>query len=246
MMMRAMELQAIRYEVDGKSFTGYLADGSGGRRVPGVLVAHEGAGLVEHPKQRTRRLAELGYVAFAMDIFGGTDLPLEEAKAIVRELRADRAMLRRRAHAALDVLVAHPGVDAQQLAAIGFCFGGTAVLELVRDAADVRCVVGFHAGLDAPPSSDANKFQGKLLVCLGEQDPVVTAEHRDTFVTEMAAGGVDWQMIVYGGAAHSFTNPDIDAYGYPGFAYDAVADRRSWLAMRNLFDETLGPVTGAP
>jgi dienelactone hydrolase len=238
-----MELEALPYVVDGRSYTGYLADGSRGRRSPGVLVAHEGAGLTQHLKERTRKLAELGYVAFALDLFGEPDLSLERRKEIVRELRADRAALRRRAGAALGVLRAQPRVDGSRLAAIGFCFGGTAVLELARDGADLAGVVGFHPGLDPSPG-DARGIRGRVLVCCGEKDPVVTAQHRDAFVAEMSSAGVDWQMIVYGGAAHSFTNPEIDAFGYPGFAYHAVADRRSWLALRNFLDEALGPVAG--
>lgn len=239
-----MELQATSYEVGGKPFTGYLADGSRGGRVPGVLVAHEGPGLTAHTLERTRMLAELGYVAFAVDLYGEPNPPLERAKALVKELRADLTTLRGRVDAALDLLVAHPAVDARRTAAIGFCFGGTAVLELARSGADVACVVGFHAGLDTTAPEDARAIKGKVLVCQGEQDPVVTARHRDAFAAEMAAAGVDWQMMLLGGVGHSFTNRYIDAMGFPGFAYDAVADRRSWLAMRNLFDDVLGPVTG--
>lgn len=239
-----MELEATRYEVDGKAFTGHVGDGSGGRRAPGVLVAHEGPGLNAHILERTRMLAELGYVAFAIDLYGETDPPLERAKELVRELRADRATLRRRTIAAHELLKAHPSVDPARTAAIGFCFGGIAVLELARCGADVACVVGFHAALDTPTPADARAIRCKVLVCLGDADPIVTAQQRDAFVAEMAAAKVDWQMLLYGGVGHSFTNRDIDAFGFPGFVYDAVADRRSWLAMRNFFDEVLGPVTG--
>ena len=240
----AMELEALRYEVDGQSFTGYLADGSQGRRTSGILVAHEGPGLSAHIKERTRRLAELGHVAFALDLYGEAEPPLERAKAFVRELRADRAALRRRSAAALAVLAAHPRVDARRLAAVGFCFGGTAVLELARAGAGLACVVGFHPGLDAAEPHDARAIRGSVLVCLGDKDPVVSAEQRAAFAAEMSAAGVDWQLVLYGGVGHSFTNRDIDAYGFPGFAHDAAADRRSWLAMQNLFDEVLAPVSG--
>jgi dienelactone hydrolase len=235
-----MEIDTIRYEGDGRSFTGYLADGSGGGRVPGILVAHEGPGPTEHVRERARMLAELGHVAFALDLYGEPGLSIERAKELVRALRADRAALRRRARAALDVLTSHPHVDSGRLAAIGYCFGGTAVLELARSGADLSCVVGFHPGLDATPQ-DASAVRGKVLVCAGEKDPVVTAEQRAAFAAEMSAAGVDWQLYLLGGAGHSFTNREIDAYGFPGFAYHAVADRRSWLAMQNLFDEVLAP-----
>lgn len=240
----AMELEATRYEVDGKSFTGYLADGSGGRTAPGILVAHEGPGLTGHVKERSRMLADIGYVAFALDLYGEANPPLERAKMFVRELRADLATLRRRTSAALDLLKAHPSVDAHRIAAIGFCFGGTAVLELARGGADVACVVGFHAGLDTTAPCAAGAIKGKVLVCQGDKDPIISAPQRDAFVAEMSAARVDWQMILYGGVGHSFTNRESDAWGFPGFVYDPVADRRSWLAMRSFFDEVLGPVTG--
>jgi len=243
--MRAMELEARSYEVDGRSFPGWLADGSGGRSAPGILVVHEGPGLTEHCKERARRLGELGYVAYAMDLYGEPGLSLERAKEIVRELRADRATLVRRTGAALDLVEAHPGADAARSAAIGFCFGGTAVLELARSGRDLRAVVGFHAGLDEEPR-DGGAIRARVLMCLGAADPVVTARHRDAFTSEMTTAGVDWQMILYGGVGHSFTNREIEAYDFPGFAYDEVADRRSWRAMRAFLDEVLGPAGEAP
>ena len=189
-------------------------------------------------------LADLGYVAFAMDIFGEPVGTPDRARAFVRALSADLPTLRRRANAALDLLKAQPNVDAARTAAVGFCFGGTTVLELARSGADVACVVGFHAGLTTSAPEDAKAIRGKVLVCQGTDDPVITAEQRDAFAAEMTAGRVDWQMHLYGGVGHSFTNREIDAWKFPGFAYDEVADRRSWLAMRNLFDEVLGPVFG--
>ncbi len=235
-----MDLQAIDYEVGGKTFTGYLADGSGGRRVPGILVAHEGPGLTAHPKERARMLAELGYVAFALDLYGEKDPTIDRAKTLVRGLRADLATLRARAAAAHDLLRAHPRVDRGRTAAIGFCFGGTAVLELARSGADLAGVVGFHAGLDTTAPGDARAIRGKVLVCLGADDPIVDAEQRRAFVAEMTAARVDWQMHLYGGVGHSFTNRESDAWKFPGFAYDRQADRRSWQAMRDFLDDVLG------
>lgn len=236
-----MELHSSHYEVDGESFTGYFADGSGGRRVPGILVAHDGIGLTEHTKDRARALARLGYVAFAMDIYGEGNPPMERAKLIVKGLRTDRAKLRRRAGRALEVLRAHPGVDAQKLAAIGYCFGGTAMIELARNGAALACVVGFHPGLDLPTLGDASAIKAKLLVCVGDKDPIVSAAHRAAFQAEMADANVDWQLSLYGGAGHSFTNPEIDAFCIPGFNYNATAQQRSWQAMRALLDEVFEP-----
>ena len=187
-------------------------------------------------------LAALGYVAFAMDTYGERPATIDEARVLLRGLMADLPTLRKRAQAALDIVKAHAHVDAARTAAIGFCFGGATVLELARSGADVAGVVGFHAGLTTTAPQDAKNIKAKVLVLLGAADPVITAEQRDAFVKEMEEGKVDWQMVVYGGVGHSFTNPDIDAYKFPGFAYDKNADARSWRAMRDFFDETLGPL----
>jgi dienelactone hydrolase len=238
-LLRGMDLQAVTYEALGRTFTGYLADGSAGGKPPGVLVVHEGGGLSDHAKDKARRLGELGYVAFAMDLFGETGFGLERAQALVRELSGDLDTLRGRAAAALGVLGNHPHVDAGRLGGIGFCFGGTTVLELGRAGQDLKAIVGFHAGLGTSRPAAPGGIKGKVLVVQGTDDPIVGAEARDAFVSEMTAAKADWQMLLLGGVGHSFTNPLIDALALPGFTYDAVADRRSWDAMRALFAETL-------
>jgi dienelactone hydrolase len=236
-----MDLQAIDHEVNGRSFTGYLADGSKGGKVPGVLVAHEGNGLSNTTKDRAAMLAELGYVAFAMDIFGEPGpLPMERGQALLRALMAEPGELNARSAGALDALRRHPHVDPGRLAGIGFCFGGTTVIELAKSGADVACVVGFHAGLTSLRPAEAGKTKARVLIAMGADDPIAPPQARDAFAAEMTAAGVDWQMLLMGGVGHSFTNPDVDALNYPGFKYDAVADRRAWAAMRQLFDETLG------
>ena len=237
-----MHTQDIEYRIDGKRFVGYLADGSNGRKTAGVLVAHEGGGMTGHPKERARMLAELGYVAFAMDTFGEVITDRAQAMTIIGQLTSDLTTLRRRARTALDLLKAQANVDASRTAAIGFCFGGTTVLELARGGADVRCVVGFHSGLATIAPQDAKNIKCKVMVCLGTLDPIIPALQRDAFIAEMQAGGVDYQMLLYGNAGHSFTNREVDAMNIPGFAYHAPTDQRSWQAMRNFFDETVRPV----
>jgi dienelactone hydrolase len=237
-----MHAQDIEYRIDGKQFVGYLADGSNGRRTAGVLVAHEGGGMTGHPKERARMLAQLGYVALAMDTFGEPITSREQAMAVIGALSNDLATLRKRGRTALDLLKAQANVDPSRTAAIGFCFGGTTVLELARSGADVGCVVGFHSGLTTIAPQDARNIRCKVMVCLGADDPIIPAEHRNAFIDEMRAGGVDYQMLVYGNAGHSFTNREVDAMNLPGFAYHASTDKRSWQAMRNFFDEVIKPV----
>lgn len=232
----------IPYEVDGKPFKGFLYDGSNGKKVPGVLVVHEGGGMTGHPKERARMLAELGYVAFAADLFGVPITSLEQARATYGALVADVPMWRRRALKGLDIVKTHANVDAKRLAAIGFCFGGMTVIEIARTGADVACVVGFHPGLSVRAPQDSKTIKCKVLMCVGAADPVIPVSDREGFMTEMEEAKVDWRMEIYGGIGHSFTNREIDARNLPGFKYDEVADKRSWQAMRNLFDEALGPV----
>ncbi|MEA3063166.1 MAG: hypothetical protein QOJ94_2947 [Sphingomonadales bacterium] len=233
-------LQAIDYAANGRDYRGFLADGSAGEPAPGILVAHEGGGLTDHAKGRAERLAGLGYVAFALDLFGDQAPTLDDKMALVRSLRADTAELRARGEAALKVLTSQAHVDENRLAAIGFCFGGTTIIELARGGAPLKALAGFHAGLTSAPAEDNRAIGGKLLLCLGAEDPVVPAEQRLSFLAEMTAAQVDWQMQLYGGVGHSFTNPEIDSWNYPGFRYDAQADALSWRAMRALFEETLG------
>jgi dienelactone hydrolase len=240
-----MDLQPIAYEHEGTSLKGYLADGSGGRPSPGILVAHEGGGLARHTRERARRLGELGYVAFALDMYGEEDLALERAMELGSALRTDIPRIRGRLAAALDVLTALPNVDPERLAAIGFCMGGAAVIELARTGAPLKCIIGFHAGiLDAPPEED-EAIAGTVLICHGADDPIVPPGRIHAFTGALTAARVDWQLHLYGGVGHSFTNRDIDALGIAGFAFDRTADARSWRSMLDLFDEALGGRTEA-
>lgn len=240
----AVKSEALTYEADGLGMVSqyYVDDSSSGRR-PGILVFPEAFGLGEHARSRAERLAGLGYAALACDLHGEgrvyTDL--QEVMPLLGPLREAPERIRVRARGGFDALLARPEVDGSKIAAIGFCFGGTMSLELARDGADVAGVVGFHSGLATAAPQDAKNIRGKVLVCIGADDPGVPAEQRAAFETEMREGGVDWRMHVYGGVVHSFTNPDADKLGRPEFArYDADADTRSWAEMRALFDEVFG------
>jgi dienelactone hydrolase len=155
-------------------------------------------------------------------------------------VRADTDRWRARARAALDALCAEPGVDATKVAAIGYCFGGSTALELARGGAPLSAVVSFHGGLEAPRPDDAKHIRAKVLVCHGAKDPLIPPEQVAAFEAQMRSTKVDWQLTSYGGAVHSFTNPDADKLGNPALAYDASADRRSWAAMLALFEEAFG------
>jgi dienelactone hydrolase len=241
-----VHIEDVAYDVDGNEMLGHLAfdDTRTGRRAA-VLLCHEGPGLDEHVKGRAERLAELGYVAFALDYHGGgVPLPLEDAMPRLGALMGDPTLTRRLAQAGLDVLLAQPAVDADRVAVIGFCFGGAMSVELARSGADVKAVVGFHPSLS--PSPDSTQIKGSVLMCVGTDDPFVSLEQRLAFEKDMSDAKVaDWNMELYGDVGHSFTNPRAGELGMPGIAYDAKADARSWAAMLRLFDETISP-GGAP
>jgi dienelactone hydrolase len=237
-----MHTRDIDYRADGARLVGQYVvdDGKTGKR-PGVLVCHEGPGLTEHTKKIAARLAGLGYAAFAMDYHGdGKPLAnLADARPRIAAWIADPTGIRARATAALDVLKSQKEVEATRLAAIGYCFGGTTSLELGRAGCDLKAIVGFHSGLATARPQDAANIKGKVLVCIGADDPIIPAEQRADFEKEMKAAGVDWRLQLYGGAGHSFTNPAADSRGMEGFFYHEATDRRSWNAMIELFNETL-------
>jgi dienelactone hydrolase len=231
----------IPYEADGRSMVGRLGLPEGDDRRPGVLIAHEGNGLDDYQKGRAERFADLGYVALALDYYGG-GVPLgsrDEINERLGGLMVDTDRTRSIASAALEVLLAEPRVDPSRVAAVGYCFGGTMVLELARTGADLKAVVALHPGLVSNRPEDAVRIVGRVLVGLGAEDPIVTTEQRLAFEEEMRAAGVDWQLHLYGGTKHSFTNPHAADAGLDALAYDPLADRRSWRAMLDLFDEVL-------
>jgi dienelactone hydrolase len=240
-----MNTETITYKADGLHLVShlYFDEGTSSPR-PGVLVFPEAFGLGEHAKSRAERLAGLGYIALACDLHGEGRIfsDLKEVMALIEPLRADPLCTRARASAALDALKSRGEVDSSRIAAIGFCFGGTMALELARGGADVAGVVGFHSGLATTRPEDANNIRGKVLVCIGADDPGIPPDQRLAFEKEMREGRVDWQMNLYGGVVHSFTNPAADSRGMPEMArYDAKADARSWAEMRAFFDEIFSP-----
>ena len=238
-----MRARDIDYRCDEANLRGYLAfDESIAGKLPGVLVFHEGLGLGEFAMERARRLAALGYVALAADMFGERQQAtnLQEIANLVGGLRAEPDRLRARGRAALDTLAALPQVDAIRLAAIGFCFGGSVVLELAREGADLRAAVSFHGVLTTKMPAQPGAVKASVLVCTGADNPLAPPQQVADFKNEMRAGGVrDWQVIAYGNTLHGFANPAADGSMMRTAMYHAQSDRRSWAAMKALFDEVL-------
>lgn len=235
-----MYSQKVSYQADGLSMESQLFYEPAEGKKPGILVFPDAFGLAEPALSRARSLARLGYVALACDLHGGRQVlaDMEQLTAKLGSLRNDVSRIRARARAGYDALRAYVEVDSARIAAIGYCFGGTMALELARSGADIVGVVGFHSGLATAAPQDAKNIKGKVLVCIGADDPAVPPEQRKAFEEEMRAGKVDWQMILYGGVVHSFTNPTAARLGRPEMArYDANADARSWQQMRAFFDE---------
>jgi len=232
--------RAIKYAHGETELEGTLAyDDAWYSKRPGVLVIHEWKGLGEYAKWRAEELVKLGYIAFALDMYGKGLFAEdhEEAARLSGIYRKDRALMRERARVGLEVLKQHPITDVERLAAIGYCFGGTTVLELARSGVDLRGVVSFHGGLSNPNPEDSRKIRGKVLVLHGAEDPFVDKEQVDAFQEEMRAAQVDWQLVLYSGAVHAFTVPQAGDDPSRGVAYHPQADRRSWEAMKTFLLE---------
>ncbi|HBO70278.1 MAG TPA: dienelactone hydrolase [Deltaproteobacteria bacterium] len=238
--------EPVEYAAGGTTMKGYLAydDGRTGKR-PGILVVHEWWGHDEYARKRARMLAELGYVALAVDMYGEgkqADHP-DDAKKFSGEIRKNMDLGRERFLAARKVLQEHPLTDPKRIGAVGYCFGGSVVLQMARDGMDLAGVASFHGGLatDAPARKGAVK--AKLFVATGEADKFVPPEQVEAFRKEMEAAGADFRVIAYPGAHHGFTNPGADADGKKfnlPRGYNSEADRKSWSEMKVFFENLFG------
>ncbi len=236
----AVKTERVEYRDGDTLLTGYLSydDAIEGKR-PGVLVIHEWWGLNDYAKRRAEMLAELGYVAFAADMYGDNKVTEHspDAQSWMQQISANQDAWRQRAMAALDTLKSSDRVDAEKLAAIGYCFGGATVMQMAYGGAELDGVASFHGSL--PPTSDVlpGQIKPSILIAHGEADSFVPPERIAAFKERLDAAGADWQMVVYSGAQHSFTNPGAASYGVDGIAYDPKADARSWALMQGFFDE---------
>jgi dienelactone hydrolase len=236
----AIHTDTVDYEQGGTILEGYLAydDSISGKR-PGVLIVHQWMGLTDYEKMRAKMLAQMGYVAFCADIYGKGVRPTspQEAGALAGKFKNDRGLLRARVNAGLDALKNNQYVDPDRVAAIGYCFGGTTVIELARSGAKLNGVVSFHGGLDSPNPADGKNIRCKLLILAGADDPFQKPADLTAFENEMRDSKVDWQITFYGGAVHAFTQRDVDKFNMSGAKYNESADKRSWRAMRDFFAE---------
>jgi dienelactone hydrolase len=233
--------KALDYSYGDTRMSGhYAVDSAVSGPRPGILVVHDAFGLADHAIAVARRLAALGYAALAIDLWGGRrqfdNLP--EIREFMGKFMQDREMWMGRVDAARVVLCAQPEVDAKRLAATGYCFGGTTVLEYARTGGEVGGVVSFHGGLDPLGAEwDTEKTKAKLLVCTGAEDPMIPASSVVAFQENLRKTSIDWEVNCYSGTTHAFTRPDAGKMGVPHLAYNAQSDRRSWESMCALFRE---------
>jgi dienelactone hydrolase len=236
----AVKTEVIEYKHGETVLEGYLAyDDAAKEKRPGVLIVHEWTGHNPYVRKRAEQLAKLGYVAFALDMYGKGVLAKspQQAATLAAPFKMDRKKMRARATAGLDVLREQRHVDLKRLSAIGYCFGGTTVLELARDGAELAGVVSFHGDLGTPHPEDAKNIKAKVLALHGADDPFVPPEQVAGFEDEMRKAKVDWELIKYGDAVHSFTNPGAGDDKKRGAAYNEKADKRSWQAMQSFLGE---------
>ncbi|MDP2653598.1 MAG: dienelactone hydrolase family protein [Candidatus Omnitrophota bacterium] len=236
----AIKEETVEYKQDETVLEGFLAydDAVEGKR-PAVVIVHDWMGPGDFSEAKARDLAQMGYLALAADIYGQGVRPkdAEEAGKQAGMYKSDRALLRERAKAAYELLKGHPLAEEGKLAAMGYCFGGTTVLEMARAGLDLAGVVSFHGGLQTPSPAEPGTVTAGILVLHGADDPHVPAEEVAAFQGEMTAAGADWQLMSYSGAVHAFTNPAAGNDNSKGAAYNEKADRRSWEAMQLFFNE---------
>jgi dienelactone hydrolase len=242
--------EEVSYQAGDTTLKGYLARDTAiqGKR-PGILVVHEWWGHNDYARARARQLAELGYVALAVDMYGEgrtADHP-EDAGKFASAVRNNLPLMQARFEAARDFLNSQPDVDPEQTAAIGYCFGGGVVLAMARAGADLDAVASFHGSLGVGGTAEPGTVKARILIANGADDPFVTADQIAAFKAEMDAAGADYTFINYPGAKHSFTNPGADVlgekFGLP-LAYNAEADADSWAAMQAFFQSVFGEEAG--
>jgi len=236
----AIQTQVVEYKDGETLLRGYLVydDAQQGKR-PGIIVAHEWWGLNDYAKHRAKMLAELGYVAFALDMYGDEKVTghAKEAKGWMTQITENVDAWQRRSLVGLDILKGQEQVDAEKIAAIGYCFGGATVMQMAYAGAELDGVISFHGSLPPATTEQQQRINAPILVAHGEADGFIPTERIEAFKAALDAAGADWQMVSYGGARHAFTNPGASEYGIDNLKYDPKADTRSWALMQSFLDE---------
>lgn len=235
-----LKTDLVEYQDGDVLLEGFVAyDNSHKNKRPAVMIVHDWSGRNALTEQRAKDLAELGYVGFAIDMYG-KDVrgnTLEERKALATPFFQDRNKMKQRITAALNAAKNLPHVDDTEIAVMGYCFGGTCALDLARSGANLKAAISLHGGLDAPTGLEQHKIVAKVLVLHGFDDPMVTPDKITLLGQEMTHAKVDWQVVIYGNAMHAFTNPLANDPGF-GTLYDKKADTRSWIAVVEFLRET--------
>jgi dienelactone hydrolase len=235
-----IRMQQVEYKDGDTTCEGYMAyDDAVQDLRPAVLVCPEWWGMTDYPRHRADQLAKMGYVAFVADIYGegkSTESP-DQAGEWSKPFGTDRKLMRQRTMAALNTLLQQKYVDKSRVAAIGYCFGGTCALELARAGAPLAGVISFHGNLSRTDDEGPDQISAKILVCHGAADPLVPPKVLADFEQEMVEAKANYQINIYGGAEHAFTNPAADSHHIPGIAYNEQADKRSWAAAKDFFEE---------
>jgi len=236
----AIKTEVVEYKSGGTPLQGFLAyDDASTKPRPGILLIHDWMGVEGYAESRARQLAELGYVAFAADIYGKGVRPADpkQAGALAGKYKGDRALYRERLKSGLAQLTGNKLVAPGKVAVIGYCFGGTGALELARSGADLKGVVTFHGGLGTPTPADAKNIKCPVLVLHGADDPMVKPDEVAAFKKEMDDARVKYTFIAYPGAVHAFTRPDVGSDKSKGVAYNEEADHKSWAEMKKFFSQ---------
>jgi dienelactone hydrolase len=239
-LLAAVKTEAVTYEQGATKLQGFVAwdDAATGKR-PGVLVVHEWWGHNDHARNQAKRLAEAGYVGFALDMYGDGKVATHpgDAQKFVAEAMSQPAVMKERFLAARAFLATRPQVDPEKIGAIGYCFGGGVVLSMARQGEDLDLVASFHGSLGSTQKAAPGGVKPRVLVLHGGADSMITPAQVDAFRQEMTDAGARFEVVVYDGAKHSFTNPDADKMGMPAIGYDAEADRRSWQRLLEVLAE---------
>jgi dienelactone hydrolase len=243
----AVKTKPLEYAQGKTKLQGFVAwDDAAKEQRPGVLVVHEWWGHNEHARAQAKRLAEAGFVAFALDMYGKGKVAThpKDAQAFMQEATKDAGVVKARFDAALAALKKQKGVDPARIAAVGYCFGGTVALSMARAGEDLDAVAALHAGL-APvgPPAEPGKVKAKVIVFTGGSDPMVPAEQVQKFEEEMKAAGVDAKVVTFPEAKHAFTNPAADTKGMEALKYDPQADQESFEQLVEFLRGALGGTT---